>query len=82
MRYLNELTVDELKKVYENNKGIREIAFKMLTNRLRDELDAMYNEQNILGYFLWEQEIIADSLTNIYIDDDYIAYKTITKCYK
>lgn len=182
MRYLNELTIDELKRVYESNRGIRDIAFNlyseliwgyveeytsefdgryvsiyfdsydypiinvkdtysfidglksmqykygafaeeeakkitdfeilfdsladydydsdeytdcetkielaekelvtMLTNRLRDELDAMYNEQYILDYFLWEQEIIADSLDNIYIDDDYIAYKTITKCYE
>lgn len=182
MKYLNELTTDELKKVYENNNGIREIANElyadciwiyveeyisvfdrsdveiyfdsynypiihiystygfieglkemqrmfcvfnpiteqkiiefenlfdsladydydsdeytdcetkielaekelvtMLTNRLRDELDAMYNEEYILDYFLWEQEIIADSLADIYIDDDYIAYKTFTKCYK
>lgn len=181
MRYLNELTTDELKKVYENNNGIREIAFNlyselmwgyveeytsefdgryvsvdfdsynypiinvkdtysfidglksmqykygafaeeeakkitdfeilfdsladydydsdeytdcetkielaekelvtMLTNRLRDELDAMYVEDDVIEYFV-EYIDLNDGYADIYIDDDYIACKTITKCYK
>ena len=181
MRYLNELTTTELKKVYENNRGIREKAFnlyadciwgwvneyvcyfstgdvdicfdsynypivhikntygfieglknitkdfglfnddevqtiiefenlfnsladydmdsdeytdcetkielaekemvEMLTKRLRDELDCMYNDDDILEYFV-EYVGINDDYANIYVDDDFIAYETITKCYK
>lgn len=181
MRYLNELTTDELKKVYENNKGIREMASELyadyiwiyveeyisvfdrsdveiyfdsynypiihiystyefieglkkmqkmfcifneeaeqkiiefenlfdslinydmdsdeytdcetkielverelvdiLTKILRNEIDCMYVEDDIIEYFV-EYIDLNDVYADIYIDDDYIAYKTITKCYK
>lgn len=179
--YLNELTTDELKKVYENNKGIRDIAFNLyseliwgyveeytsefdgryvsiyfdsydhpiinvkdtysfidglksmqykygafaeeeakkitdfeilfdsladydydsdeytdcetkielaerelvdiLTKILRDELDCMYVEDDIIEYFV-ECIDLNDDYADIYVDDDFVAYETITKCYK
>lgn len=181
MRYLNELTVDELKKVYENNNGIREMASELyadciwgyvddyisvfdrsdveiyfdsynypiihiystyefieglkkmqrmfcvfneeteqtiaefenlfdsladydydsdeytdcetkielaerelvdiLTKILRDELDCMYVEDDIIEYFV-ECIDLNDDYADIYVDDDFVAYETITKCYK
>lgn len=52
-----------------------------LTKRLMAEIDYMYVEDDIIEYFV-EYIDLNDDYADIYIDDDYIAYKTITKCYK
>lgn len=54
---------------------------EILTKRLRAEPDCMYNDDDIIEYFI-EYIEINDNYTNIYVDDDFIAYEIITKCYK
>lgn len=55
----------------------------ILTKILRNEIDCIYNDDDVLDYFLFDYaNIFAEDYNDVYVDDDYIAYKTITKCYK